>query len=191
MTSGPEHDVRHPSRITLSEGNLRNLQQTIDQILTGPERGALVWKATAQSAGGLRVEANCRQFSLAFDEPPSVAGSDTAPGPHEVVLACYGACLIVSYALNAARLGIPLEEVRVEVEGHVDIPGFLGVAGLPTLQDLPGYKNIVARMYVKSDAEPAVLEQLHAQTVAFSPVGLTLSRPVKVENEFILEGSRD
>jgi uncharacterized OsmC-like protein len=187
VTSGPEHAARHPSRITLSEGNLRNLQQTIDQILTGPERGALVWKATAQSAGGLRVEANCRQFSLAFDEPPSVAGSDTAPGPHEVVLACYGACLIVSYALNAARLNIPLEDVRVEVEGHVDIPGFLGVAGLPTLQDLPGYKNIVARMYVKSDAEPAVLEQLHQQTVAFSPVGLTLSRPVQVENEFILE----
>lgn len=187
MTSGPEPAPRHPPRLTLSEVNLRALQQTIDRILAGPEHGAVVWKATAQSAGGLRVEAQCREFGLAFDEPPGVAGGDTAPGPHEVVLACYGACLIVSYVLNAARLNIPLENVRVEVEGHVDIPGFLGVAGLPTLKDLPGYQSIAARMYVKSDADPAVLEQLHQQTVGFSPVGLTLSRPVKVENDFILE----
>lgn len=187
MTSGPEPAPRHPSPDTRSDIDLRSLQETIDRILADPQRGALVWKATAQSAGGLRVETTCRQFGLAFDEPPDVAGSDSAPGPHEVVLACYGACLIVSYMLNAARLNIPLDDVRVEVQGFVDIPGFLGVAGLPTLKDLPGYKNIIARMYVKSDAEPAVLEQLHHQTVAFSPVGLTLSRPVIIENEFILE----
>lgn len=167
--------------------NLRALQETIDQILADPKRGAFVWKATAQWAGGLRVGARCRQFELAFDEPPQVAGSDTAPGPHEVVLASYGACLIVSYALNAARLGIPIDDMRVELEGHVDIPGFLGVAGVPTLKDLPGYKHIVARMYVKSDAEAALLEQLHQQTVAFSPVGLTLSRSVKVDCDFIIE----
>ena len=167
--------------------NLRALNETIDQILADPARGALVWKADAVWAGGLRVETTCRQFALAFDEPPKVAGTDTAPSPHEVVLACYGACLVVSFALNAARMGIPLEAVRVEVEGHVDIPGFLGVAGVPTLKDLPGYKNIRARVYVKSDADPAVLEHLHQQTVAFSPVGLTLSRPVRVDTELVLE----
>jgi len=61
------------------------------------------------------------------------------------------------------------------------------VAGVPTLKDLPGYKHIHARVYVKSDADPAVLEQLHQQTVAFSPVGLTLSRPVRVDTDLILE----
>ena len=169
------------------EINLRALNDTIDQILADPARGALVWKADAVWAGGLRVETTCRQFALAFDEPPNVAGTDSAPSPHEVILACYGACLIVSYALNAARLGVPLQAVRVELEGHVDIPGFLGVAGVPTLKDLPGYKHIHARVYVKSDADPAVLEQLHQQTVAFSPVGLTLSRPVRVDTDLILE----
>ncbi|HET7009424.1 MAG TPA: OsmC family protein [Anaerolineales bacterium] len=167
--------------------NLRALQATIDQILADPARGAITWRASVAWAGGLRAEAKCRQFDLAFDEPPTVAGGDSAPSPHEVVLACYGACLVVSYALNAARLGIPLEDVRVEVEGHVDIPGFLGVAGVPTLKDLPGYKQVHARVFVRSEAEPALLEQLHQQTVAFSPVGLTLSRPVKVEADLIIE----
>ena len=171
------------------EINLRALNDTIDQILAEPARGALVWKASADWAGGLRVVTKCRQFDLAFDEPENVAGTDTAPSPHEVVLACYGACLIVSYALNAARLGITLDAVRVELEGHVDIPGFLGVAGVPTLKDLPGYKHIQARVYMRSDAAPAVLEQLHQQTVAFSPVGLTLSRPVRVDTELILEAT--
>jgi uncharacterized OsmC-like protein len=172
-----------------SEIDLRALQVTIDRILADPKQGAMVWKATAQRGSGLRVEARCRQFTLAFDEPASVAGADSAPSPHETVLACYGACLIVSYTLNAARLGVPVDDIRVELEGHVDIPGFLGVAGVPTLADLPGYRLIRARVCVKSDAEPAMLEQLHQQTVAFSPVGLTLSRPVKVETEFAIEGS--
>ena len=66
--------------------NLRALNETIDQILADPARGALVWKADAVWAGGLRVETTCRQFALAFDEPPKVAGTDTAPSPHEVVL---------------------------------------------------------------------------------------------------------
>jgi uncharacterized OsmC-like protein len=170
-----------------SEIDLRALHATIDQILADPARGALTWKASVDWAGGLRAQARCRQFDLAFDEPPTVAGSDTAPSPHEVVLACYGACLVVSYALNAARLGIPLDSLRVEVEGHVDIPGFLGVAGIPTLKDLPGYKQVRARVFVKSEAEPALLEQLHQQTVAFSPVGLTLSRPVRVETELVVD----
>lgn len=169
------------------EINLRALQETIDQILADPTRGTVVWKASADWAGGLRVNTRCRTFELGFDEPPNVAGEDSAPSPHEVILACYGACLIISLSLNAARQGITLHDVRVEVEGHVDIPGFLGVAGVPTLKDLPGYKKIRARVYLQGDADPVVLEQLHQQTVAFSPVGLTLSRPVEVETELTLE----
>lgn len=166
---------------------MRALQATIDQILADPARGAVVWKATAEWSGGLRVATRFRAFELGFDEPPNVAGEDSAPSPHEVILACYGACLVISLSLNAARQGIALEEVRVDVEGHVDIPGFLGVAGVPTLDDLPGYKKIRARVHLKADADPAVLEQLHQQTVAFSPVGLTLSRPIDVETELSIE----
>src|SRR3972149_5748551 len=122
-----------------SEINLRALNDTIDQILADPARGALVWKASAEWAGGLRVQTKCRQFDLAFDEPPNVAGTDTAPGPHEAVLACYGACLIATFALR------PTDQVPACVFG----------AGMWTFRntgtnfrDLAGDPKAMARAYL-------------------------------------------
>lgn len=47
------------------------------------------------------------------DEPDSVGGGNTAPGPDRLVLSSLGACTAITIQMVAQRRGIPLAGVRV------------------------------------------------------------------------------
>jgi len=178
------------SNPSTTEIPLDTLQQTIDAVLEDPKAGATSWQVATRWTGGLRTHATIRQFSLDFDEPEPVAGGDSTASPHEIVLAAYGACLTVGYALNAARQGIDLQDMQVELEGFIDLPGFLGLEGVANLEDMPGYKLIRAKVTVKSTADRETIEELHKRVIKYSPVGLTLRMPVKMEDELVIEPGR-
>jgi uncharacterized OsmC-like protein len=107
-----------------------------------------------------------------------LCGTDTAANPVEMVLQAYGACLTIGYAMNAAVRGINLDDIQVELEGEIDLPGFLGLEPPENLNmdKLPGYKSIKA----KGDADPKALQELHEHVIKTSPVGVTLTRPIAV-----------
>ena len=113
-----------------------------------------------------------------------LVGTNTATNPVEMVLQAYGACLAIGYAMNAAVRGIKIRELRIDVEGEIDLPGFLGLEPPADLNmdRLPGFKNVIARVQIDADAGIRTLQDLH-QVVKTSPVGITLSRPVTVKAE--------
>jgi uncharacterized OsmC-like protein len=161
---------------------------TIDAVKENPNTGATSWRVSTKWKGGLKTEATIRQFTLSFDEPEGVAGEDTTQSPHETVLACYGACLSVGMALNSALRGIELQNVEIELEGLIDLPGFLGLAGVEDLQDMPGFHTVRAKMFVESDASREEIQSVFDRATQYSPVGLTLSQPVKIENALVFNG---
>src|SRR5574341_1462092 len=112
-------------------------------------------------------------------------GSGWKPNPVELVLQAYGACLAIGYAMNAAVRGIRIHDLRIDVEGEIDLPGFLGLEPPENvhMDRLPGYKNVIARVKIKADADGKTLKELHDHVVRTSPVGVTISRPVKIETE--------
>lgn len=167
----------------LNEVDLEVFNATCAAVKDDPKKGKTVWTAKTKWTGGLKSTATCRQFTLNFDEPEAVAGTDTTVSPHETVLACYGACLTVGMAVNAALKGIELKSVEVELEGHIDLPGFLGLKGLEDLEDLPGYHTVKATVHVKSNANEGDIKKVFNRVVKYSPVGLTLSRPVNVKTK--------
>lgn len=114
-----------------------------------------------------------------------LGGSDTAPNPVEIVLQAYGACLAIGYALNAAVKGIKIHELSIELEGEIDLPGFLGLEPPEELHmdRLPGYKSIKVTTNIKADADKKTLQDLHQHVVRTSPVGVTLERPVAITTE--------
>jgi len=87
--------------------------------------------------------------------------------------------------MNAAVRGIRIQDLKVDLEGEIDLPGFLGLEPPAKygMDKLPGFKSISAKVKIKADADEKALRELHAQVTKTSPVGLTLSRPVKLSSD--------
>ena len=173
----------------INDVDIEVFNATVKAVRDDPSKGATVWMAKTRWKGGLKSEATLRRFTLNFDEPEAVAGADTMASPHETLLACYGACLTVGLSLNAALQGIQLKSVEIDLEGYIDLPGFLGIAGVEGLKDLPGYHTVKAKVQITSDASEEAISRIFDRVVKYSPVGLTLSRPVDVKTELIYRES--
>jgi uncharacterized OsmC-like protein len=161
----------------------RQLMSVVETVKQNWEVGKTAWKASTKWKGGFKVETCSRKFSLLADEPEMLCGTNTAANPVEMILQAYGACLTIGYAMNAAVRGIRLDDIRIDLEGEIDLPGFLGLEPPESLHmdKLPGYKTIRAKVHIKADADKETLQKLHEHVMSTSPVGVTLARPVKIE----------
>ena len=153
----------------------------VDHIRSDPSSAATVWSAEVTWTGAFRSEAQVRDFApLPSDEPAALGGGDTAPNPVEQVLAALGNCLAVGYAANASVEGITLHDLRIKLEGTLDLRTFLGLA-----DGNAGFEGITVGVAIDADATEEQLARLHERVVGTSPVGHTLSRPVPVQVELI------
>ena len=160
-----------------------SLKNVVDSVKQNWETGRITRSASVEWKGGFKSEATSRQFTAQVDMPCGLCGEDTAISPLEMVLQAYGACLTVGYAMHCAARGIKLQELKINVEGDVDLPGFLGLQAPEHLHmdSLPGYKNIRVVVEMKAEADNKTLHEIHQQVVSTAPVGLTITRPVKVD----------
>ncbi len=168
------------------------LMEVVDNLKKNWEMGRTVWKASTTWKGAFRVETCSRDFKLLADEPEMLCGTNMAANPVEMVLQAYGACLTIGYAMNAAVRNIRIDDIRIDVEGEIDLPGFLGLEPPAKLHmdKLPGFKNITAKVTLVSPADREALESLHRQVLSTSPVGMTLSRPVALRADLITSSEK-
>jgi uncharacterized OsmC-like protein len=161
------------------------LMEVVTNLKENWEIGRTVWTAHTSWRGGFQVETRSREFSLSADEPEMLCGTNTACNPVEMLLQAFGACLSIGYAMNAAVRGIKVEDIQIDLEGEIDLPGFLGLEPPESLHmdKLPGFKHIKAKVRIKADSDEKSLRELHEHVNRTSPVGITLSRPVALESE--------
>lgn len=131
-------------------------------------------RSTITSFYGAKQENEHKQpFELDADEPPILAGADQGPNPVEHLLNALASCVTTSMVAHAAVRGIHIEELESEVEGDIDLRGFLGIG-----PDIPkGYTDIRVKFKVKTDEEN--MERLRS-LAEFSPVYNTLTNGVNV-----------
>jgi uncharacterized OsmC-like protein len=166
--------------------DLPTLMATVSAIQGDPELGASKFRArntwlggnhnrsTVTGFFGAKQEiAHQQAFTMDADEPAILAGHDQGANPVEHLLHALASCLTTSMVAHAAVRGIEIEELESELEGDIDLRGFLGLA-----PDVPkGYTEIRANFRVK--AKPEDLPRIR-ELAAFSPVFNTITQGARV-----------
>jgi uncharacterized OsmC-like protein len=124
---------------------------------------------------------HAKSFVLHADEPSILLGGDTAPNPAEYLLTALAACVTSSLVYHAAARGIKIDEVESQVEGDVDVRGFLGLD--PSVRN--GFQNIRMTLAIHADVTDQQLEEIASLGTGFSPVfdSVTNGLPVTVRTE--------
>ena len=130
---------------------------------------------------GMACGTTARGHETLADEPRSLGGTDGAQSPVELLLTSLATCQAVTYRLWAAELGIALTRVSVDVEGALDLRGFLGLADVPA-----GYASIRMSVRLEGPEDAARYRALSAAVDRHCPVTDVLARPVEIRREITL-----
>ena len=170
--------------------NVDQLIGTINAIKDNPDlahfhfRATNEWvsgshsRTTIQSFYGAGSEDTSRSgpFILEGDEPPVLLGRNAGPNAVEAVLHALASCLAVGFVYNAAAQGVQVDGLEFDLEGDIDLHGFLGLSE----QIRPGYQDIRVSYRVKSDAPREKLEELCEYVQKTSPVLDIIRNPIPV-----------
>ena len=174
--------------------NVDQLVQTVEAVKQNPSLARFQFRTTSTWQGGGRCQSTIESFhgvgqeqkhsrvhTLQGDEPAVLLGEDIGPNAVETVLAALASCLAVGYAYSAAAQGIEIQELQFEIEGDLDLQGFLGLSN----EVRPGFDNIRVRYRVKSDTPRQKLEELCDYVQRTSPVLDIIRSPVPVSVELV------
>lgn len=132
-------------------------------------------------AGDEEDTSRAMPFTLEADEPAVLMGFDNGPNATEMALAALASCLNATFMFNAAAQGIHIDELQIDLEGNLDLRGFLGIS-----EDVRrGYEAIQVTFRVKSDASEEKIKELVELAQKRSPVFdiVTNQTPVSVRVE--------
>lgn len=187
----PQENQDFPN--TLNGVNLEQLVNTVQHIQGDPEIARFKFKSTTnwirgghsqtriKEFYGAKMEDQSRQsaFVLEGDEPAILLGENHGPNAVESVLHALASCLIVGVVYNAAVKGIPIKALSFDLEGDLDLQGFLGLSDSVR----PGYSNIQLKMNIDADASEAQIRELFEHVEKTSPVLDIIRNPVPVSLE--------
>ena len=189
MTDQTTNKQVHPDTNdgTVNGIHMETLQGTVNAIEQEPELGQCKFRARNKWLGGnhncttitgfygaKQEIAHKQTFELHADEPPILAGNDDGANPVEHLLNALAACVTTSMVAHAAVRGIHIEELESELEGDIDLRGFLGLSN-----DVPkGFTEIRIKFKVKADVDN--MERLKRLT-AYSPVFNTITQGANVD----------
>lgn len=171
------------------------LEGAIESISDNPDGGTFTFRAETEWQDALKSvttidefdqageTVHTREFTLQGDEPEQILGERAGPNAVELLLGALGSCLSVGYAANAAAMGIELDELRFEMDGDIDLRGFLGIS-----EDVrPGYESMTCTAYVESDASEDELATLRERVEATSPLVDVITNEVPLETRIVAE----
>lgn len=170
--------------------DVTQLGHTVEAIQNDPTLAIFTFRATNEWLDGghsrTRVQgfwgagqedgSRTEPFVLEGDEPPVLLGSNRGPNAVEAVLHALASCLAVGTAYHAAAQGIEIRSLRFDVEGDLDLHGFLGLT--PDVR--PGFQNVRVTGQLDADAPEDRVAALWEHVQETSPVLDLLRHPVHV-----------
>ena len=188
-----------PTSTMVNGLNVQGIQDMVAMVKAQPQVAQAVFYATTTWRSGFHNEAILKTFSLGGgrndtsrsepfkivgDHPQELLGTNMGPTSVELLLAALGHCLASGWATYGASMGIPIERLRVEVEGDIDLQGMLALPEPGAV--VPGFQEIRATYYAKSPASREQLEQLAKMSEDLSPTRHSL-RAVAFNSKLVVE----
>ncbi|HPF42368.1 MAG TPA: OsmC family protein [Bacillota bacterium] len=124
---------------------------------------------------GLQTEGTARGFKIILDEPAGLGGSDTGMNPVEALLVALGGCQAICAAAFAKANGVKFEEFHTELEGDIDLDGFMGKSDVR-----PGFQEIRFTMHFKTDEPQEKIDKFVKFIEKTCPVGDTIGIGTKL-----------
>ena len=114
----------------------------------------MTYKAHAKKLKeGFLVEGGSRGFSITLDEPKSLGGSDQGISPGEMLLTSCGSCMCMVMTAFARQHGILIQDLSIDVEGDMDLLGYLN--GNPR----PGFQEIRYRVNLQTPSKQKKIDK--------------------------------
>ena len=134
-----------------------SLEEKAQRFAAHPAEGQGTAVSRVRLREGLTCDVQEGDWKLVASMPQAIGGSSEGPTPGTLGRAAFGTCLALSYAMWAARLGVPLDSLEVDVHADYDARGELDASS----EVRPGYLEVrwVVRV-ASAAAEEEVLRVL-------------------------------
>ena len=140
-----------------------------------------IWATRVRWMHESQTPANCavayaRNHAFSIGQQASFKEADEHLSAVEYLLGALGGDLLSGFHTQAKRRGVFLADLEVKLSGRLNNPlVFLGVVGET---GHPGFETITGTLYVSSDAEASLIQEIWQVTLARSPLVNTLQRCV-------------
>ena len=140
------------------------IERSIKALSLKPSHGQGTGISKTRIKNGLTCEIQEGNWKFFADMPESVGGNATAPTPGVYGRAALGSCLAIGYMMQAAKMGIPIDSLEVEVQADYDDGALLG-----TVNTDPGYSEVRYTITIESNAAQDDIMKLLDEADKHSP----------------------
>jgi len=170
--------------------NVDDLMATVEAIKSEPSLARFTFRSKARWTGRAHVQSTfdslygagqehkrSTPLFMEGDEPAALLGTDLAPIAGEAALHALSCCMGVTYAYNAAAMGIDIRNLSFEMETDTSLLGFLEMD--PNVR--PGLSPIRVKVNLDCNGTPEQVRELHDKVNRTSPLVDTFRNPVDVQ----------
>lgn len=160
-------------------------KEVIDKLRDNPAAWIKTFKSEISWIDGTKVSAKMRGKSYEVVSNCVYPGNNcfigSIPSPVDLLLAGVGSCTAIGYAAFGAVMGIKIEDVRVEIEGTLDVRGLYGLDE----NVRSGFSELKIKVHIKSDATDEQLEELKKTVESRATVAETVMNGAKIKTELV------
>lgn len=156
------------------------LQRAQEIVEADPSRATGTISLKLEMGEAIKCVTRAENWTLELDEPKSMGGDDSAPGPYILGFSAIASCFAMTLRMMAVRAGVAINSMTVDVEGDYDDRAFFDLADERT-----GYRTLRLNVDVDCDTDASEIEALIAEARRKSPWLNTFAHPNSVSAKIV------
>lgn len=160
----------------------KTLKKAYDRVRTlvrkKPEIGRKTVSTKVRLIEGTTCEVVHKEWTFKVDIGEAEGGNNAGPGPGLLQRGALGSCLAIGYVQQAAVMGVPIDNIEVEVQADKDLQGRFGLNDSP-----PGSQAIRYNIMIESPAKEDEIHKVIDEADRLSPILDDIKRAIPVSRD--------